>query len=81
MDGFDRESRRKPFSEPEFNTSITTEEALAMKATLSLLWKKLRIMRRYIIHDCIYMLYIIGHSAPYTSRWFEAQGKAAETAL
>jgi len=30
-----------------FQTSISTEETLAMKAELQIPWKKLRVMRRY----------------------------------
>lgn len=53
-DELDREKMRTLVSDSDFKTKMTTEEALAMKASLSLPWKKLRIMRRYI-YTCIYM--------------------------
>ena len=43
----DREGREKLVLKPEFSDQITTADALAMKANLSLPWKKLRLMRRY----------------------------------
>ena len=46
-DELDKEGRKKLMTDSEFRKKITTEDALAMKATLALPWNKLRIMRRY----------------------------------
>ena len=41
-----KEEREKLLQDSAFSVKLSTEESLAMKASLSLPWKNLRIMRR-----------------------------------
>ena len=60
MRALPKERRQQLLQEVGLPLEIPAEHALAMKATLSISWNKLRILRRYIqifiqVHVCMHM--------------------------
>ena len=71
QDEVGKDVRGKLVSDSKFSTQISTQESLAMKASLALPWNKLRIMRRYTICTCTEQMV---HIYCALFRWFKAHG-------